>query len=81
MVDEVLTQEDQEIDALVALIDEDVATKQEHPYPLSDYGSDDEEYDRILMEALASADFRSKEDHPHREATVDPSEAMDLSSD
>ena len=53
MADEILTQEDREVEVLVALLDQEV---REHEKPASDYDSDDELYDRIFMESVAAAE-------------------------
>ncbi|KAL8787787.1 MAG: hypothetical protein Q9195_007618 [Heterodermia aff. obscurata] len=53
MVDEILTQEDREVEALVALLDQEVGG---HEKPASDYDNDDEVYDRIFIESVTAAE-------------------------
>lgn len=77
MVDEVLTQEDRELEALVALIDQQ---QEEHEQTISDYGSDDEDYDRIFLEAVAAAERCSCEVVPGSGACSDLDQEMDMSS-
>ena len=52
-VEEILTQEDREVEAMVALLDQEIG---EYEKPGSDYGSDDEVYDRIFIESVADAE-------------------------
>ena len=77
MVDEVLTQEDQELEALVALIDQQ---QEEHEQTISGYGSDDDDYDRIFMEAVAAAERCSCEVVRGSGARSDLDQEMDMSS-
>ena len=78
MVDEALTQEHQEIEALVALMDQDDIREHEHDDQPSDYGSDDEDYDRIFMEAVAAAE-RSRGDDTNSEMPSYQDQEMDMS--
>lgn len=77
MVYEVLTEEDRELEAFVALIDQQ---QEEHEQTISDYGSDDEDYDRIFMEAVAAAEQSSCEGIPGLGACSDLDQEMDMSS-
>ena len=77
MMDEVLTQEDREFEALVALIDQQ---QEEHEQTISDYGNDDEDYDRIFMEAVAAAERSSCEVVPGSGPCSDLDQEMDMSS-
>ena len=78
MVDEILTQENQEVEALVALLDQEVG---EHQKPAADYGSDDEVYDRIFMESVAAAESNKLNAVQAPEVPSDTDLAMDTSSD
>ena len=58
MVDEILSQEDQEFQALISSMNE--TEKQIHhqqstfpQHTVSDYGSDEEEYDRLFMDVIS----------------------------
>ena len=55
-MDQVLSQEDQEIEALVSLMEAESERPPAHLQPPTDYGSDDEDYDDICMEALNEFD-------------------------
>ena len=57
MVDEILSQEDQEIEELVSWMQHAEGHKNEEPaqHPISDYGSDDEEYDKLFMDVVTKA--------------------------
>lgn len=59
MVDEALTQEDREIEALISLLDNEEKSGDGHPHDMSDYGSDEEDFDDLFLEALAKADKTS----------------------
>ena len=51
MVDQILSQEDQEFEALVLLMQ---GGDQDHQQKTNlDYGSDEEEYDRLFMEVIS----------------------------
>ena len=58
MVDEVLTQEILEFEALISLMDNEEQTTDNQEHYMSDYGSD-EEYDSLLLETLAEVDHES----------------------
>ena len=77
MIDEVLTQENREIEALVALLDQEQG---EHENSMSDYGSDDEGYDRIFMDAVAAAESQRTGSEQVTEAQVELDLEMDTSS-
>ena len=58
MVDEVLTQEDLELEALISLMSNEEKTPDDQEHHMSDYGSD-EDYDSLLLETLAEVDHES----------------------
>ena len=78
MVDEILTQESQEVEALVALLDGEAGERQKEA---SDYGSDDEVYDRIFMESVAVAESNGVNAAQASEVPSNTELEMDTSSD
>lgn len=52
MVDQILSQEDQEFEALVSSMQDNVNQDLHPPTTVSDYGSDEEEYDELFMEVM-----------------------------
>lgn len=73
MIDQILSQEDLEIEELIALrqLAEDGGNNDQRQRPVSDYGSDEDEYDRLFMKVVSgveghtdgAADVVSKQDH------------------
>lgn len=59
MIEDVLIQEDQEIEALVSLMDCEATRKDDCEHAPSEYGSDEEDFDRICIEAATPAELGS----------------------
>lgn len=78
MVDQILTQENQEVEALVTLMDQEVG---EHEKPAADYDSDDEVYDRIFIESVAAAESNESNAAQALEVPSNMDLEMDTSSD
>ena len=78
MVDEILTRESQEVEALVALLDQEAG---EHQKAASDYGSDDEFYDRIFMESVGAVESNGVNAAQASEVPSKTELEMDTSSD
>ena len=74
MVDDVLTQEDREFEALISLMNKEEKVRDGQEHDLSDYGSDEEDYDVLFLEALAEADAR-------RHTLAAPKDRLDLGLD
>jgi len=55
-VDEVVTHEDRELDALVSLMSNEERNRDGQQHDMSEYGSDEEDYDSLFLEALANAE-------------------------
>ncbi len=53
MVDQILTQEDREFEALVSSMQNNADQEQDQDTTVSDYGSDEEEYDQLFMEVVS----------------------------
>lgn len=54
MVDQILSQENQEFEALLSSIQDDTDQEDHHRQTIkSDYGSDEEEYDQLFMEVMS----------------------------
>ncbi|KAL8928349.1 MAG: hypothetical protein Q9172_000941 [Xanthocarpia lactea] len=85
MIDQVLSQENEEVDALISLLEERTDTAGHEPHKRVDYGSDDENYDSIFLNLLSSTstegpsipDARHISPEMNNEALT--SEAMDTS--
>lgn len=78
MVDQVLTQEEREFEALLSLMDEEREDGQDHE--LSDYGSDEEDYDDLFLEALSHVDGRrDRPDARQEHSTPNQDDEMDVS--
>ena len=60
MVDQILSQEHQEFEALVSSMQDN--EDQEHHQTTSDYGSDEEEYDQLALRETSTVDDPSEED-------------------
>ena len=54
--EEILLQEARELDALFPSIDDQHDTNLDHEQTITEYGTDDEEYDRLLVNALERAE-------------------------
>lgn len=54
-MDEVLTQEDRELEALVSLMSDQQKSRDGQQHDACEYGSDEEDYDDLFLEALANA--------------------------
>ena len=62
MVDQILSDENREIEELISSLQhtenqEDIVQPQ---YPMSDYGSDDDEYDQLFMEVVLKEDSHAE---------------------
>ena len=79
MIEAALFQEHQEIEALVSLMDWDATRKGDCECAPSEYGSDEEDYDRIFIEAATAAELRSIEGNnvPNSQSCLD--HHMDMS--
>ena len=53
MVDRILSQENQEFEALISSMQETADREQHQGTTNFDYGSDEEEYDRLFMEVIS----------------------------
>ncbi len=76
MVDQILSQEDQEFEALISLLQDREHDEERNP---SAYGSDDEEYDRLFMEMMPKEELAGGEARKAEKTEAD--EVMDMSMD
>ena len=76
MVDEILSQEEDEFEALISLID---SRNDEGIHSPSNYGSDDEEYDDLFMNVVSNEEAIENRSKHHERNVID--EAMDISID
>lgn len=81
MVEKILSQEDQELEVLVSLMDHATTKRVEHAAIRSEYGSDDEDYDHIFMDVMAAAESRSREANKDPDPPSCPDQEMDMSFD
>ena len=81
MMEEVLSQEDEELEALVSFMDHDATRRDEHEEIRSEYGSDDEEYNNIFMDAMDAAESRPREANKDPDPPSCHDQAMDMSPD
>lgn len=77
IVEQVLSQEDKELQALVSLMagpEEQSSTRAESH---TEYGSDDDDYDSIFIEAVHAFDAQAQDDTPNHHTGQD--QEMDMS--
>ena len=71
MVDDVLSQENQELEALLSLNSQENRAKDEHEHAMSDFGSDVDEYDSIFFDALAELEGKANQTQARSSAPAD----------
>ncbi|KAL8674261.1 MAG: hypothetical protein Q9168_001328 [Polycauliona sp. 1 TL-2023] len=76
MIDQVLSQENEKVDALISLFEERSDQPRRGPNKPVDDGSDDEKYDSIFLDLLTST---SNEELPQTGYETPATEAMDMS--
>jgi len=59
LFEQFLSQEDQELIVMSSMLEEVQSTHGHSQHEMSDYGSDDEEFDRLLMDAVQQMEHRS----------------------
>lgn len=79
MVDDVLSQENQELEALLSLMNQENRAKDEQEHAMSDFGSDVDEYDSIFLDALAEVEGNANRTQPTSTPPAD--EALDSQMD
>lgn len=78
LVEEYLSQEDQELSVMSSMLDEVQSSPVHNQLEMSDYGSDDEDYERLLMNAvqkmeqqpLSSLNSEPTQEHHDMDMTV-----------
>ncbi|KAI9879996.1 MAG: hypothetical protein M1830_006113 [Pleopsidium flavum] len=78
VVEQVLSQEDQELEALVSLLETEGKDSQDRVRSPTEYGSDDEDYDDIFMEVLNGCDVPAPDGNLRHQAEHD--QEMDTSN-
>ena len=80
IIENALFQEDQEIQALVSLMDFEATRKDDCECAPSEYGSDEEDYERIFIEAATAAELRTIEGNnvPDSQSCLDHDVDMSL---
>ena len=61
MVDNVLSQENEELEALLSLMSQENIAQDQQEHPMSDFGSDVDEYDSIFLDVLAEVEGKGNE--------------------
>ena len=79
MVDRILSQENQEFEALVSSMQETVDREQHQGTTISDYGSDEEEYDRLFMEVISKQGSAEREIIAFADDAPEQDHDMDIS--
>ena len=80
MVDQILSQEIQEFEALVSSMQDNADQETHHEQKtMSDYGSDEEEYDHLFMEVLSRPSAVEKSIDTSREGALEQDQEMDIS--
>jgi len=59
LVEEYLSQEDQEPTVMSSMLDEVQSCPVHNQFEMSDYGSDDEDYERLLMDAVQKMEHQA----------------------
>ncbi len=77
-VEQVLSQEDQELEALVSLMEAEGKVSQDHVPSPTEYGSDDEDYNDIFKEVLNGSDAQLRADGARNQTEQD--QEMDTSN-
>ncbi len=78
IVEHVLLQENQELEALVSLMESENEDSPSHLPPSTEYGSDEEEYEEIFAEVLNS--FNSQGPDHGESRNLEQDQDMDLSN-
>lgn len=77
IVEQVLSQEDKELQALVSLMESPDDQSSPRAESHTEYGSDDDDYDNIFMEAVNAFDAQAQDDAPKHQTGQD--QEMDMS--
>ncbi|KAL2042194.1 hypothetical protein N7G274_004682 [Stereocaulon virgatum] len=78
-LDEILSQEDQELEAIVSSMEDDPRQEDYQSYQMSNYGSDDEEYDKLFMEVMSEEEGNANSAARSVMAKPEDDRAMDVS--
>ena len=84
MVDQILTLEDQQFQALISLMSEakesvDGQEAETHQQTTSEYGSDEEEYDRLFMDVMSEPQQASGSQTGIQDSRLTETQDMDIS--
>ena len=78
-LDQILLQEDQELEAIVSSMEDDTQQEDYQMYQMSNYGSDDEEYDKLFMEVMSEEEGNANSEARSVMAKPEDGRAMDVS--
>lgn len=80
MVDRILSQEDQEFEALVSSMQDNADQEDHHQKkPTSNYGSDEEEYDQLFMEVMSRQGSAERSTDTAGDGAPEQDQEMDIS--
>ena len=79
MVDRILSQENQEFEALVSSMQDNSDQEYHQQTTASDYGSDEEEYDQLLMEVISRQGSAEPSTSTLRDHAPEQDQEMDIS--
>ena len=83
MVDIVLSQENEELEALLSLMSQENIPEDQREHTMSDFGSDVDDYDSVFLDALAEAEGKANRTQTTSTAPIDQAvdSQMDTSMD
>lgn len=80
MVDRILSQETQEFEALVSSMQDNADQKDHHQQKtISEYGSDEEEYDQLFMEVMSRQGLAERSTDAVGDGAPEQDQEMDIS--
>lgn len=79
IVEQVILQEDQEFEALVSLLQESNQAVEDRENVATDYGSDEEDYDRLFIEVMTKEGITRSDPEGSQEKAPNRDQDMDMS--
>lgn len=80
MVDQILSQNNQDFQALISLMQENADQEHHHQQKtMSDYGSDEEEYDQLFMDVMSRQGSAERSTDTVEDGTPEQDQEMDIS--
>lgn len=78
-MDEVVSQEDREFEALISLVEEAARPTDDQGVNIHEYGSEDEEYDGLCVQLVSEVEKGDSETNVLTTSSSDPGQEMDTS--